>query len=113
MRIVFIGMRGSGKSTLGEILSRKLGWKYFETDRIIEKEAGLKISEIVSLFGWKKFRTLESIVIRNLKNVERAVIATGGGVILNEENMKILKNNSITVFLNTSIPILIKRCSSS
>ena len=113
MRIVFIGMRGSGKSTLGEVLSRKLGWRYVETDRIIEKEAGLKISEIVSLFGWKKFRTLESIVIRNLKNVERAVIATGGGVVLNEENMKILKNNSITVFLNTSIPILIKRCSSS
>ncbi len=112
MRIVFIGMRGSGKSTLGEVLSRKLGWRYFETDRIIEKEAGLKISEIVSRFGWKKFRTLESIVIRNLKNVERAVIATGGGVVLNEENMKILKNNSITVFLNASVPVLIKRCQS-
>ncbi len=112
MRIVFIGMRGSGKSTLGEILSQKLGWRYFGTDRIIEKEAGLKISEVVSLFGWKKFRTLESKVIRNLKNVERAVIATGGGVILNEENMKILKNNSITVFLKTNVPILIQRCKS-
>lgn len=110
MRIVLIGMRGSGKSTVGEVLSKKLGWKYIETDSLIEKKASQKISGIVSRFGWEKFRTLESIIIRNLKTVDRAVIATGGGVVLKEENMRILKNNSITVFLQTSVPVLIQRC---
>lgn len=110
MNIVLIGMRGSGKSTVGEILSRKLGWKYIEVDRLIEKEAGQKISGIVSRFGWKKFRSLESIAIRNLNTVDRAIIATGGGVVLNKENMRILKNNSITVFLQASVPVLTQRC---
>lgn len=103
-------MRGSGKSTVGGILSKKLGWKYIEIDRLIEKDTGQKISEIVSRFGWEKFRKLESIAIRNLKNVDRVVIASGGGVVLNEENITILKNNSITVFLQASIPVLIQRC---
>lgn len=110
MRIVLIGMRGSGKSTIGRLIAKKLGWKYFETDRIIEIAYKQKISEIVFRSGWKKFRTLETKVIRNLKSTDRAIIATGGGVVTNENNMKELKNNSLTVYLYASIPSLTVRC---
>lgn len=110
MRIILLGMRGSGKSAVGKILSRKLGWKYIETDALIEKEAGLNISQLVSRFGWQKFRRLEARVIQRLKNVDRAVIATGGGVVLSEKNMRTLKNNSLAIWLQASIKTLTQRC---
>lgn len=97
--IALIGMPGSGKSTIGKILAERLKLKFIDLDKYIEKKEGITINEIFGK-GEGYFRDLESRYIKNMENVENCVIATGGGVVLREDNIKNLKTNSIVIFLD-------------
>src|SRR3989344_2301289 len=109
MNIVLIGMRGSGKSTIGKILAQRLKTDLIETDSLIEKSEGQKIKDIVAKKGWNSFRSLERNIIASLKDRDNVVITTGGGVVLDKKNINILKKNGILIYLHASTEELLKR----
>ena len=101
--IVLSGMPGSGKSTVGKMLAAKSGRAFYDTDVLIEKQAGMPISTIFETYGETYFRDLESRVIASLAAKQGAVIALGGGAVLREENVFSLKHNGKIFFLNRNI----------
>jgi len=100
--IVLTGMPGSGKSTVGRLLSID-GYTFVDTDAEIEKRCGCTIKELISDKGEKYFRDLESEVIRDVSAESCRIISTGGGAILREENVRCLKRNGKLFFLNADI----------
>ena len=98
--IVLIGMMGSGKTTCGRMLARRLGREFIDTDAVIVERAGMSIAEIFSTRGETAFRDMESELCRELSDRCDAVIATGGGMILRPENAAALKAHGAVVFLN-------------
>ncbi len=109
--IVLIGFMGSGKSTVSYRLSKRLEWNMFDTDRLVEERAGLGIPDIFASLGEQAFRDLETEVLQSLKGTESSIIATGGGVILREENRELLRELGFTVWLTASPEILFERVS--
>jgi 3-phosphoshikimate 1-carboxyvinyltransferase len=107
--IVLTGMRGSGKSTIGKLIAKKLRYKFIDTDDKIEKQEKMKITEIVKKKSWFHFRKKEKYVVRRVAQKKNVVIATGGGVILDKENVKSLKKSGKIVFLKYDINVLEER----
>ncbi|MDE5943133.1 MAG: shikimate kinase [Clostridia bacterium] len=107
MNIVLAGMPGSGKSTVADLLA-KHGKTVFDTDALIVEEHG-KISEIFEDFGEEYFRRLETETVKKLCALDGIVIATGGGCLLKEENVKYLKGVGKIVYLRARSETLIKR----
>lgn len=105
--IVLTGMPASGKSTVGGVLAKRLGRDFYDTDGLVEKEEGMKISEIFEKYGEKYFRDAESRVIKSLENKTGVVISTGGGSVLREENVRALKSNGKIFFLDRLLRYLI------
>ncbi|MDD4503618.1 MAG: iron-containing alcohol dehydrogenase, partial [Clostridiaceae bacterium] len=107
--VFLIGFMGTGKSTVGRILAKMLGYKFFDSDGEIEKKAGMTIKDIFSQLGEKCFRELESKVIADLANYSGCVIATGGGVVLSRKNMEILRSNGTIISLKAKPEVILKR----
>ena len=106
--IVLVGMPSSGKSTVGKQLCELLGASFIDTDAEIVRVSGMQIPEIFEKYGEKHFRDLESDVIRSLSSgVSGHVIATGGGAVLREENVDLLRANGVLVFLDRPLDMLI------
>jgi XRE family aerobic/anaerobic benzoate catabolism transcriptional regulator len=100
MRIALIGMRGAGKSTLGSMLAKETGKRFVELDNEIEKDTGMPVSEIFSLYGQSGFRAIEKRTLeRMLKENERAVISVGGGVVSEKETFDFLLSHCYTVWI--------------
>ena len=99
MNIILIGYRCSGKTVVGKIVSNKLGRDFFDTDALIEEKAGCSIDRLVCEKGWAHFREMEKRGIEALSMADNLVIATGGGVVANAENLKKLKENGWMVWL--------------
>ncbi len=95
-----MGMMGSGKSTCGRILARRLGRELADTDERIVARIGMPISEYFVRAGESAFRERETEVCRELAGREDLVIATGGGLVLRQENVALLKRRGVLVFLN-------------
>jgi shikimate kinase len=109
MNIVLIGYRGTGKSSVGQLLSARLGWELVSTDAEVVRRAGLTIPEIVKQFGWEHFRNLESEVCRDLGGKDRLIIDTGGGAILRQENVDRLKAHGRLVWLTAEVGTITQR----
>jgi len=109
MNIVLIGMRGSGKTAVGRILAQKLGREFIEMDELIVQKAGLSIPEIVARHGWERFRDLEKEVTAEVAERDNIVNATGGGVVVREQNITKLKQNGLLVWLTASVDSLLQR----
>jgi shikimate kinase len=99
MNIILIGFMGSGKSAIGHKLARELGMDYLDTDEIIEKTEKISINDIFGRKGEPYFRNLETEVIKTLQDYDNFVISTGGGMVLREENVKMLKEIGPLVLL--------------
>ena len=106
--IVLIGMSGSGKSTVGQYIARKLNIDFLDTDDIIVSNTEKSIEYIFSHYGEIYFRELEKLVINSLGQRGNMVIATGGGIVLNSDNLEKLKNNGIIFLLQGSVETLYK-----
>ncbi len=113
MNIIFIGLRGSGKTKLGKLLSQKLNLEFIDIDKEIEKKEKTKIPEIIKLKNWDYFRTIENKTLKTLSKKTNCIISTGGGIILNKENIKILKKLGKIIYLNVHPEICTKRIEKS
>ncbi|HAS73168.1 MAG TPA: shikimate kinase [Clostridiales bacterium UBA8960] len=107
MNIILIGMMGSGKSSVGRALARRMAFNFFDTDEMIEEMQGLSIGKIFELYGEKHFRNLEVDLVEKLSSVRDAVISTGGGIVMNPVNTMMLKNLGHVVYLKGSIQQLL------
>lgn len=99
-RIALIGFMGSGKTEVGNILAKKVGYHFIDIDGIIEEEAGLPIREIFQKFGEPYFRNKEREILKRFSEESQVVAATGGGIVEEGGNRRILKEKWFTVFLN-------------
>jgi shikimate kinase len=110
MRIVFIGFRCTGKTTLSKRLSKELSIPRFSTDELVEKEVG-NISQFVNQNGWPKFRAIEKLAIESLSNKDSIILDTGGGVIENPGCMDLLKESHIltkVIWLKSDLKLIEK-----
>ena len=111
--IVLIGMMGSGKSTIGYLLSKSINFKYEDVDKLIEKENGQKISNIFEKKGEQYFRNLEEkLTLKLLKN-KKIIIALGGGGFINKNIRKEVLSNSVSFWLNWKSSTIIQRIQKS
>jgi XRE family aerobic/anaerobic benzoate catabolism transcriptional regulator len=102
-RIALIGLRGAGKSTLGEKLAQSLGVPFVELDREVEREAGAPLGEVFSMYGQDAFRRFERRALeRVLKTEPRAVIAAGGSLATDPESYRLLLDNCFCIWLKTT-----------
>ena len=109
--IVMVGFMGSGKSSIGRILARRLGYRFIDTDRKIIEREGMEISEIFALHGEEYFRERETDVLRTLHGKEHCVIATGGGIVLRENNRSLLRDLGFVVGLTANQEVIFERVS--
>jgi shikimate kinase len=100
---------GAGKSAVGRQLARRLKRRFIDLDRVIEKSAGLKVKEIFKEQGESAFRKLEQAALAAVLKEGRQVIATGGGVVLNDENVSLLKARAFVICLTALPDVLTKR----
>ncbi len=109
MNLVLIGYRGTGKSSVGRILARRLGRELVSTDAEVVKRARQPIPDIVKQFGWDHFRDLESAVCCDLAGRDQLIIDTGGGAILRPDNVIVLRKNGIVFWLTAEVETITKR----
>lgn len=98
--IILIGMPGAGKSTVGVVLAKALGYNFVDSDLVIQKETGKRLFEIIDEVGIDEFLNIENRINASL-SVEKSVVATGGSVIYGEEAMEHLKSIGKVVYLKT------------
>ncbi|MGO2333365.1 shikimate kinase AroL [Providencia sp.] len=103
-----IGPRGSGKTTIGKRLAEHKGYQFVDTDKLILEHAGKSIAEIVAQHGWAYFRHLESEILQSIKQ-DKTIVSTGGGIILSEENQRIMRDNGTVIYLSADPSILAQR----
>lgn len=108
-RIYLTGFMGSGKSTIGLILANSLGYNFLDIDQLIEKEYGLSVTEFFQKFGEKEFRKTEREILKEISNLDNVIISLGGGTLANEENLKIVKDNGLLIYLKASPETLFER----
>lgn len=107
--IFLTGFMASGKSTIGPILANTIGWDFLDLDKVIEEKTSKKIVDIFREEGEKFFRELETKTLTEITVLNKYVISLGGGTIENEENLKMIINNGILVYLETSPEAAFKR----
>lgn len=108
MKISLIGMMGCGKTTLGKLIAKKYNMEFLDIDEFIEIKEGKKINEIFKEKSKKYFREIEKKVLKDIIKKDNIVISTGGGIILDQENINILKEHTHVFFINRDIKDIYK-----
>ena len=98
-----------GKSAVGRALAKRLKLRFVDLDRVIEKSEQMKVKDIFSRKGEAYFRRLEKQMLAQVLEQENQIIATGGGVVMDEDNVKLLRERSLLVCLTASAEVLLKR----
>lgn len=109
MKVFLIGYRGTGKTTIGKLVAQMTGFSFIDTDQRIEKKVGTSIRKFVEKEGWGAFRTIEQALLFDLAETDNAVIATGGGMILDPANRAFLRENGMVFRLRADMETLISR----
>lgn len=108
--IVLIGFMGSGKTTIGKALEKKIGISFVDTDKLIENYEKCRISEIFNNKGEKYFRRIETEILKKLSRADGInIISTGGGIITNSENILLLRQLGTVVYLRIKAETVVKR----
>lgn len=100
------GIMGCGKTTAGQRTAEILGAQFFDVDAEIEKEQKMPISEIFEKYDEAYFRNIESEVLQKLSNMRKAVISTGGGIILKKENVDLMKKTGSIIWIKRQIEMI-------
>lgn len=113
MNIALIGPRGTGKTTIGRLLSRNLDKKLVSTDEEIANKTKMPIAKFVKLNGWEKFREVEAGIVEYISNLDDRIFDTGGGIIMRNENIINLKKNALIVLLTADVSTVKNRLKNS
>jgi shikimate kinase len=111
--IVLTGFMGTGKTEVGKILSQRLGYVLVDVDAEIERQQGMKITEIFKKYGESRFREIEADVIKRISERQGLIISTGGGAVLRQENMDNLRKKGVIVCLSASPETILARTCNS
>ncbi len=111
--LVFIGMMGSGKSSIGSIVSKKLNLNFFDIDQLIENDQKMKISKIFEIKGENFFRDIEKKITLNILKSKKGVVALGGGAFINRGIRNEVLENHLSFWLNWNIDTLVDRIKNS
>ncbi len=109
MNIILSGFMGSGKTTLAVLLAKKLKMQYIDIDEYIQGKCGMSVSQIFELYNEAKFREIEADACKEVAKLDNCVIATGGGTILNADNVNALKKSGKIVFLDVTVDTVMRR----
>jgi shikimate kinase len=109
--VYLIGPMGSGKTTIGQRLAKKLGLEFLDNDHELERQTGASVNLIFDLEGEEGFRKRETAMLEKLTTRENILLATGGGSIIMPENRELLKQSGLVVYLRTSVGQQIQRLS--
>ncbi|MDI6688217.1 MAG: shikimate kinase AroL [Desulfobacterales bacterium] len=102
MNIFLIGFRCTGKTCVGKSLAQTFGWSFIDADLELVDRYGMTIAEIVSKEGWSSFRAKEKAVLKEIGALDKHIVATGGGVILDIENVELMKNSGTIIWLKAT-----------
>ena len=108
-RIALIGFMGSGKTTVGRLVAARLGYRFLDLDVLITENAGKSIREIFAEDGEETFRRIESDTLYSVREMNRLVIATGGGAPVRQENQEFFENLATTFYLEVSFKEFLNR----
>ena len=109
MRVFLVGYMGVGKTTIGKKIANRMGLKFIDLDRVISNEVSMSISQIVDTKGEKYFRQLERKSLIKIAKMENVLVATGGGAPCFYDNMKLINQSGVSVFLELDEKSLVKR----
>lgn len=109
MNIILCGFMGSGKSTIGKLLAKKLNRNFIDLDDYIVEKRKMKISEIFEKFGEENFRKSETQAVKNVSKLENHIISLGGGTVINHNNVEILKSSGKIIMLDIEPEEVYKR----
>ena len=107
--IILTGFMGTGKSTIGRLLAKKIGYQFIDTDTLIEQQTGKTITELFATQGENTFRQLETELVKELAKKSGQVIATGGGLVLNPDNVKELSRTGQIFCLTATANEILQR----
>lgn len=111
--IILCGFMGAGKTVVGRELAKLMGFKFVDTDELIEKEQGIAIKAIFAARGEEYFRELEYKVCKEIGKTKNSVVSTGGGALTFERNVNELKKSGKVVFLDASFDVICERIGNS
>jgi shikimate kinase len=103
------GFMAAGKSTIGPILANTLGWNFFDLDKEVEKQEGMKVVELFESKGENYFRNIETELLKRLSEKDESIISLGGGAIASEVNFKVIKSTGKIIYLKSSPEMAYKR----
>jgi shikimate kinase len=107
--LFLVGMMGAGKTTLGKALARRTGREFVDTDRLLVERTGVLVATIFEIEGEDGFRKRESALLEEVAQTDSRVVATGGGIILAEENRRVMRESGTVVYLHARVERLWER----
>jgi len=113
MNIYLVGFMGTGKTTVGRLLAKEKGWNFIDLDELIELKEQRRIVDIFAKEGQPYFRKLEKKFLKQVSAQKKFVVACGGGVVLDPDNIKLMKKTGILICLCANCEEILKRVSSS
>lgn len=109
LNVALIGFMGTGKSLLGRMLAEQWGWRFVDTDALVERIVGCSVAQIFERFSEEYFRQRETEALRTLETQRHLVIATGGGVPTRLENVESLRRHAVIVLLTAEPEVILQR----
>jgi shikimate kinase len=109
MNLFLTGYRCSGKTTIGQSIARTIDWPFVDSDLLVIKKSGKSIQDIIDTEGWGAFRRMERSALQQICADDRQVVATGGGVVLDQSNIKAMKTSGIVIWLDVGAETIQKR----
>lgn len=109
VNIFLVGYRCTGKTTIARDIAKRIGWKFIDADQHLMKAACKTVAEIVSSGGWPLFRELEKNTLQSICRHRQQVVATGGGVVSDNQNIDLMKENGVVVWLRATPETIFER----
>lgn len=107
--IYLVGFMGTGKTAVGRELAKRKKWKFVDLDELIELSEGRSIPDIFSKKGEAYFRRVEKKVLQQVSRENKFVVSCGGGIVINEENIKVMKDTGLIICLKATPAVILKR----